>query len=246
MSSTDYDAISRQYQDSKLLPFRQHIEEYTLFDLLGDLRRKSVLDLACGEGIYSRRLALRGAQRVVGVDLSARMIELAQEKEREMPLHIEYRVGDAMHLGGIGAFDVVLGSYLLNYARSKDELLQFCGSIRRNLKPGGRFVGFNDNPANDIQFYDTYRKYGFVKAGRVPRREGDPVTYTIINADGTEFPIENYYLAPSTYEAAFRETGFEAFYWRPVRLSPEGRQAFESGFWDDYLAHSPMIGIEAT
>ena len=245
MSSTDYDAISRQYQDSKLLPFRQHIEEYTLFDLLGDLRRKSVLDLACGEGIYSRRLALRGAQRVVGVDLSARMIELAQEKEREMPLHIEYRVGDAMHLGGIGAFDVVLGSYLLNYARSKDELLQFCGSIRRNLKPGGRFVGFNDNPANDIQFYDTYRKYGFVKAGRVPRREGDPVTYTIINADGTEFPIENYYLAPSTYEAAFRETDFEAFYWRPVRLSPEGRQAFESGFWDDFLAHPPMIGIEA-
>ena len=246
MSSTDYDAISRQYQDSKLLPFRQHIEEYTLFDLLGDLRRKSVLDLACGEGIYSRRLALRGAQRVVGVDLSARMIELAQEKEREMPLHIEYRVGDAMHLGGIGAFDVVLGSYLLNYARSKNELLQFCSSIRRNLKPGGRFVGFNDNPANDIHFYDTYQKYGFVKAGRVPRREGDPIIYKIINADGTEFRIENYYLAPSTYEAAFKESGFEAFYWRPVRLSPEGRQAFESGFWDDFLAHPPMIGIEAT
>jgi len=145
MSATDYDAISREYQDSKLLPFRKHIEEYTLFDLLGDLRGKSVLDLACGEGIYSRRLALRGAQRVVGLDLSAGMIELAQEKERQLPLHIEYQVGDAMHLGAIGAFDVVLGSYLLNYARSKDELLQFCSSIRRNLKPGGRFVGFNDN-----------------------------------------------------------------------------------------------------
>ena len=246
MSATDYDAISREYQDSKLLPFRKHIEEYTLFDLLGDLRGKSVLDLACGEGIYSRRLALRGAQRVVGVDLSAGMIELAQEKERELPLHIEYQVGDAMHLGAIGAFEVVLGSYLLNYARSKDELLRFCSSIRRNLNPGGRFVGFNDNPANDIQFYDTYRKYGFVKAGRVPRHEGDPITYTIINADGTEFPIENYYLEPSTYEAAFRESGFEAFYWRPLRLSPEGRETFESGFWDDFLVHPPMIGIEAT
>jgi SAM-dependent methyltransferase len=247
MSRTHYDSIAREYQDSKQLPFRRHIEEFTMFDLLGDLRDKEVLDLACGEGIYSRSLIAHGARRVVGVDLSAGMIELAQEREKGHPSAIEYRVGDAMKLDAIGAFDVVLGSYLLNYARSKAELLQFCRSIAVNLKSGGRFVGYNDNPANDIELYPSYRKYGFVKSGRVPRTEGDPITYTFWNPDGTQFLIENYYLTPATYEAAFKESGFCSLHWQAPRLSAEGRESFEfeCGFWDDYLAHPPMIGIEA-
>ena len=216
-----------------------------MFDLLGDLRGKEVLDLACGEGIYSRSLIAHGARRVVGVDLSARMVELAQDREKGHLSAIEYRVGDAMKLDAIGAFDLVLGSYLLNYARSKAELLQFCRSIAVNLKPMGRFVGFNDNPANDIAFYPSYRKYGFVKSGRVPRSKGDPITYTFWNPDGTQFLIENYFLTPTTYEAAFKESGLRSFQWHAPRLSAEGSQAFEGGFWNDYLAQPPMIGIEA-
>ena len=48
-----YDAIAKQYRDSKLLPFRHAIERYTVFRELGDLRGRTVLDLACGEGIYA-------------------------------------------------------------------------------------------------------------------------------------------------------------------------------------------------
>ena len=245
MSTTHYDNIAHEYQDSKQLPFRRHVEEYTMLEVLGDLRGKVVLDLACGEGIYSRSLIAHGAKRVVGVDLSPAMIELAEERQKMQPLAIEYRVGDAMSLDAIGAFDVVLGSYLLNYARSKTELLQFRRSIAANLKPGGRFVGYNDNPANDIAFYPSYRKYGFVKAGAVPRNEGDPITYTLWNPDGTEFVIENYYLTRATYEAAFAECGFRAFRWHLPQVSPEGRASFEANFWDQYLAQPPMIGIEA-
>ncbi len=245
MSTTHYDNITQEYQDSKLLPFRKCIEEYTMFELLGDLHGMEVLDLACGEGIYSRALLAHGARRVVGVDISAGMIELAQSMEQRGSSAIEYQVGDAMRLDAIGVFDVVLGSYLLNYARSKAELLQFCRSIAVNLKPGGRFVGFNDNPANNIEYYPSYRKYGFVKVGRVPRSEGDPITYTIWNPDGTPFDIENYYLKPATYEAAFAEIGFASFHWHAPRVSPEGLASYEPGFWDDYLAQPPMIGIEA-
>jgi ubiquinone/menaquinone biosynthesis C-methylase UbiE len=245
MSKTHYDSIAHEYQDSKMLPFRRHIEEFTIFELMGDLRGKEALDLACGEGIYSRSLIAHGAKRVVGVDLSAGMIALAQERQRQHPSPIEYRVGDAMKLAAIGAFDVVLGSYLLNYARTKEELLQFCRSIALNLKPGGRFIGYNDNVANEMEYYPSYRKYGFVKSGRVPRSEGDPITYTFCNLDGTEFLIENYYLAPATYEAAFRESGFRSFKWHPPRLSAEGRESYPRGFWDDYLTHPPMVGIEA-
>ena len=45
-----YDAIAERYRESKWLLFRHYIERYTLFAGLGDLRDRTVLDLACGEG----------------------------------------------------------------------------------------------------------------------------------------------------------------------------------------------------
>jgi predicted RNA methylase len=38
--------------------------------LLGDLRDKNVIDLACGEGFFTRSIKWAGAARVVGVDIS--------------------------------------------------------------------------------------------------------------------------------------------------------------------------------
>ena len=69
----EYDAIADEYAASKLLPWRTQVEQPTLFGLLGDVRGKSVLDLACGDGIYARMLADRGASRMHGVDLSSGM-----------------------------------------------------------------------------------------------------------------------------------------------------------------------------
>ncbi|MXY55621.1 MAG: class I SAM-dependent methyltransferase, partial [Gammaproteobacteria bacterium] len=74
----EYDAIARGYQESKRLPFREHIERHTLFQLLGDVAGKTVLDLACGDGFYTRLLRQAGASQVTGVDISRAMIELAE------------------------------------------------------------------------------------------------------------------------------------------------------------------------
>ena len=46
-----YDSIAERYRESKWLLFRHFIERYTLFQVLGDLRGQSVLDMACGEGV---------------------------------------------------------------------------------------------------------------------------------------------------------------------------------------------------
>ena len=84
--TTDYDPIAAQYQRSKLQPWRAHIEAFTLIGLLGELEGKAVLDVACGEGFYTRLLRRRGADRVVGVDLSPGMIALARSQESAEPL----------------------------------------------------------------------------------------------------------------------------------------------------------------
>ena len=240
-----YDGIAKEYQKSKQLPFRLHIEEHSLFSLLGDLEGKRVLDLACGEGIYARKMKQRGAQSVVGVDISSKMIGLAVSQERERPIGCEYVVSDVAMLEQLGEFDVVVGVYLLNYARTADELARFCDAIARNLRPGGCFVGINDNPANPVDKYATYTKYGFWKTTASPRTEGTPITYHIKNADGTEFGFDNYYLAPATYETVFPQAGFADFKWCGPWLADEGKQAFEVGYWDLFLDHPPLIAILA-
>ena len=51
---TDYDRIAEQYQRARLRPWRTHIERYTPLRLAGDVAGKAVIDLACGEGYYTR------------------------------------------------------------------------------------------------------------------------------------------------------------------------------------------------
>ena len=90
--TTDYDPIAEQYKRSKLQPWRTHVESFTLMALLGALEGTTVVDVACGEGYYTRLLRARGASKVRGVDLSAHMVELARAQEAQHSLGIEYLV----------------------------------------------------------------------------------------------------------------------------------------------------------
>jgi 2-polyprenyl-3-methyl-5-hydroxy-6-metoxy-1,4-benzoquinol methylase len=240
---TDYSNIAQQYKKSKELPIRLHVEAYTYFNILGDLGRKSVLDLACGEGFYTRQFKRKGAFRVVGVDISETMIELATQQETKEPLSIEYIVGDVLELGEIGSFDLVVASYLLNYAQTQEQLLKMCKSIFVNLKPGGRFVTINNNSEQPPASYLTSEKYGFIKSINEPLQEGTPITYTIFTDEET-FSFDNYYLSTATYEWAFRSVGFNKLRWQKLMVSPEGVREFGQAFWQDCLDYQPMIGIE--
>lgn len=84
----EYDRIGLQYQESKRLPFRHYVEEHSMFGLLPDLAGRSVVDLACGDGIYARKLMQAGARRVVGVDISSEMIAFAKQAETVEPLGV--------------------------------------------------------------------------------------------------------------------------------------------------------------
>lgn len=241
--AADYDTIAQQYKKSKELPFRLHIEAYTFFNLLGNLGGKSLLDLACGEGFYTRQFKQKGAARVVGVDNSEKMIELARQQEASVPLSIEYIVGDVLELGEIGSFDLVVASYLLNYAQTKEQLLKMCHSIFANLKPGGRFVTVNDNSEQPPESYPTTEKYGFIKSISSPLQSGTPLKYTF-SVDGEKFSFDNYYLSRATYEWAFLSVGFKEVRWQKPLVSPDGVSEFGQEFWQDFLDYAPMIGIE--
>jgi len=220
---TDYNAIAEQYKRSKLTPWRRYIEEYTMFDILGNICGLSVLDLACGEGFYSRLFRLRGAARVVGLDLSERMIDLARATESEHPLDIEYIVDDAQTFRTAERFDLVAASYLLNYSQTEEQLRAMCETIAEALRPGGIFVTVNNNPSQSPGRFEATRPYGFTKrAGEL--RPGAPITYTLFLDGDESFSFDNYYLSVAAHERALESAGLDGIEWVQPRLSPECRE----------------------
>ena len=241
--TTNYDPIAEQYQRCKQQPWRTFIECFTLMDLIGDPRGIAVLDVACGEGFYTRLIRERGAARVTGVDLSQGMIDLARRQEAQHQLGIEYVVGDARELTGTDQFDVAVAAYLLNYARTRDELQAMCDGIARSLKPCGRFVTVNSSPSPTIPVAPSYRKYGFETSVLGDWQEGVPIKWTFHLDDGP-FDIENYHLNVATHEDAFRQAGFREIRWHTPRLSAEGLRANDQEFWSIFLKHPPVTFIE--
>lgn len=99
----------------------------------------SVLDLGCGPGLYTARLAERGL-RVTGVDYSRRSIDYANTHAREHGLDIRYRYQDYLTLEDDGQYNAALliyGDYCPLAPKQRSTLL---GNIYRALKPGGYFV----------------------------------------------------------------------------------------------------------
>ena len=238
----EYDTIAQEYQASKHLAFREFVERYTLFELLGDLGGKSVLDLACGEGFYTRLLRQAGAVQVTGVDVSAAMIELAEAQERQHPLGCRYVQADAAAFKPDGPVDMVVAAYLLNYARTPRELLRFCRTCHDALRPGGRLVGCNNNVLNVSRIPASFRKYGLERTWKRPLAEGDAIRYTLFDADGRQIEFDNFYLSAETHAEAFERAGFREFRWVDVSLHPT--QA-GNPFWDDFMADPPIVAFAA-
>ncbi len=239
--STDYNRIADDYQHSSRLPWRNHLECFTFFEVTGPLDGLHVLDLACGEGFYSRMLKKRGAAHVTAVDLSEQMIQLAKAAELQSPLGIEYLVGDAKDIQLNRKYDIITAAYLLNYARNEAELIALCAAVVRHLKPGGRFITVNNNPS----FSPTkisFNKYGF---GRIQDdfTEGGIITYQLLLPDGRHTDIINYHLSATTHDRCMTACGFKDIQYHPMQVSPEGKSAFPDGFWDDLLQARPVTII---
>lgn len=240
--TTNYDSISEEYRKSKFQPWRTHVESFSVFEVLGSVSGKSVLDLACGEGFYSRILKHHGADRVVGVDLSQGMINLARKQEIESPLEIDYFAHDARDLELNEKFDVVFAAYLLNYSQNLDDLVRMCKTIKWHLRPGGRFVSVNSNP-NYTGSSSAMRKYGFERDA-TPGVDGEPVVYRFYDEKGVAIEVTNYHLNKSLHGEAFDIAGLRGLKWHSPRVSPEGLSKFGESYWADMIKYEPAIVLE--
>jgi 2-polyprenyl-3-methyl-5-hydroxy-6-metoxy-1,4-benzoquinol methylase len=101
----------------------------------------TVLDVACGNGQFARRMTELGVD-VVAIDIAPQMIEHARARPAAGPGRIDYRVVDAADRAalaalGRGRFDAAVCTMAIMDMASIEPLL---ASLPELLRPGGRFV----------------------------------------------------------------------------------------------------------
>jgi len=110
-----------------------------LVETLGLRAGDAVLDLGCGPGLYTSRLAECGL-RVTGVDYSRRSIGYATQYARQHGLDITYRYQDYLTLEDRDQYDAALLIYGDFCPLSPQERCQLLANVRRALQAGGRFA----------------------------------------------------------------------------------------------------------
>ena len=149
-------------------------------------RGDRVLDLACGTGDIAFAAARCGA-RVVGLDITTRMIELANAKPEARAVAAHFLVGDMMALPfDAAAIDVVTTGYGL---RNVPNLPDALNEIARVLRPGGRLLSLDFNRPQSPVIRSAYLAYLTVVGSALGwALHRDPDTYRYIPESVRRYP----------------------------------------------------------
>ncbi|MBI4226077.1 class I SAM-dependent methyltransferase [Candidatus Roizmanbacteria bacterium] len=139
-----YDELQGEKGDvSHQLLFDPAIEK-----MLGDVAHKTILDAGCGNGYWSRRLAKK-AKKVIAIDSSVRLIEIAKAKNNQA--NIEYQImtlGEALKFGD-KTFDLILSSMVLHYVPNLNTV---ASEFNRILKTRSKVIICVQHPLYQYHF----------------------------------------------------------------------------------------------
>jgi SAM-dependent methyltransferase len=176
-----------------------------------------VLDLGCGDGQLTERIAASGAS-VTAIDASPQMVAAARARG------IAAEEGSAKSLPyPDGAFDAVFSNAVLHWVREQDEMMK---QVRRVLRPGGRFVaemgGHGNIAAIRVAVAAVLARHGFADLGE----------------------RGNYYPTAEAYSRRLQQHGFTVarilFFSRPTPLPASGMKGWLNTFCRGALDALPM------
>jgi SAM-dependent methyltransferase len=110
--------------------------------MLPDMRALRVVDLGCGFGWFCRWARDGGATKVLGIDVSDKMLKRAKADTRGSGISYLKADMDALELSA-ASFDVAYSSLAFHYLVHLDRLI---AAVHRCLVPGGRFVFSVEHP----------------------------------------------------------------------------------------------------
>jgi len=172
-----------------------------------------VLDVACGIGNVSLRLAQEGYS-VVGIDGVKHLVEIAREKSSPRGSNLTFQHFDIARdcVPGAGNFDVLVSMHTLYWHPDPTALLDAC---RRALKPGGHAIFLTyERPAGLQTFREVHAAEGIGAAFRSLRWLLPTMTFEFFRES------EHRYLSAAEFHETLGRAGFEVL---------EARQTFLSG-----------------
>ncbi|HVP07349.1 MAG TPA: class I SAM-dependent methyltransferase [Candidatus Acidoferrum sp.] len=168
-------------RDPKRNFYNEYLESPAITRLLRPIvNRKRVLDLGCGTGILTAKLAKWGAN-VVGVDNAVRMLELAR---RENP-KIRFVKANASDLPfGDQSFDVVASSLVMHYIKNLNRpFAEVCRVLKRN----GRFVFSFHHPFSTVIEIQSDKLRRQIKATALPYFHNNAYTWRMMEMELISF-----------------------------------------------------------
>ncbi|MDY6902947.1 MAG: class I SAM-dependent methyltransferase [Cyanobacteriota bacterium] len=103
-----------------------------LLEILDPQPNEIILDLGCGTGQLTAKIAESGAE-VIGIDGASEMIEKAQQNYPQL----KFKVADARNFELSQSVDAIFSNAALHWVLEADEVID---SINKSLKIGGRFI----------------------------------------------------------------------------------------------------------
>ena len=126
-----------KWRSSRLGRITDALEQQLLFELLGSVADKTLLDVGCGDGALASELVRRGAI-ITGLDADPVMIAAARRRTEIEDTQLHLVEGQAERLPfNDAAFDFVVAVTVLCFVRDAERALM---EMARVLKPGGRLV----------------------------------------------------------------------------------------------------------
>lgn len=225
---------------ARMALYHRHCQDPVIFRTLGDVRGRSLLDLACGDGFYTRRFRPEcGADPVLGIDLSPKQIERARGIEKREPLGIEYRVGDVTQLELDRRFDVATAIHLLHYLESRTEIEAALRRILDLLSSDGTFVTMIANPEFDLDRHDasdSKTKFGYYFSRAEPGNGGLLRFHPGGFDKDRELTLELRRWERAFIDDIAADVGFTPE-WHDPFISAEGLETYGASFFENYLAN---------
>jgi len=231
-----YNKISSNYSKvAESDPSKLFAQYYTVLHLLKPVVGKFILDIGCGQGIFSRLLAQNGA-RVVGYDISKTQIIEAKRQEKNNPLGIRYLVSTPRLFKHDEKFDAAVSIMVLPYALDKKDLSIFFKSTFEMLKNNGRFISVVFNP-NFKRFNQIFynRRWTKNKRGRIQ------VEFYIHNNRLITKAEYGYSFTKADYEYCAKESGFKKWEWNSLKIDKKGIKETGLEFWKDFTKDCPYV-----
>ena len=136
----EFDRAAKSYDESRLVKSFQRQTQILVINKMQIKRGMNILDLGCGTGWGTLDIAskLEGTGKVIGLDLSEKMIEQAKQKLAKFTYdNVEFRVGSGSSLDYENYFEYALSTNAFHHFDKKEEILS---RVWKSLRHNGVFV----------------------------------------------------------------------------------------------------------